>query len=314
MTPPQAQRRRLHAPLNRLPPNQLPSSGQRAFALTFPDGRRVSMDEVTAVWWRRPQPFRLPPTVTDPTNAQFALSEAATAFQGMWQASTALWVNNVTRDMAAIHKPSQLALAAQLGFSIPETLMTNSPEEARAFWARYPGEVIFKTVIATPYAWRETRTLRPEAAALAHTIRLAPVIFQRYIPAVVDLRITAVGTRLLAAEVHSQQGDYPVDVRANRNLVYRPHVLPPDIERKLLALMRRLGLEYGAIDMRLTPGGEYVFLEVNPAGQFLYVEMAAGIPIAATLAQHLARGTPRRPWRRNASDVRTTPSHATAGE
>lgn len=269
---------------------RMTGNGQHIFGLTFPDGRHVPMDEVTAVWWRRPQPFRLPPTVTNPIDEQFALSESATAFQGMWQASSALWVNNATRDAAAVHKPWQLMLAAQVGLSIPETLMTNSPDEARAFWARYPGEVVFKTFIATRYAWRETRMVRPEEVSLAHTIRLAPVIFQRYVPAIVDLRITVIGTQILAAEAHSQQGEYPVDVRVNRNTVYKPHVLPPDIERKLLALMRKLGLEYGAIDMRLTPGGEYVFLEVNPAGQFLYIELAAGIPIAATLAQHLARG------------------------
>jgi glutathione synthase/RimK-type ligase-like ATP-grasp enzyme len=271
---------------------RLDSNGQREFALTFPDGQRVPMSGVTAVWWRRPQAFGVPPTVTDPSHWHFAMSEAATAFQGMWQASSALWVNNVMRDAAAAHKSWQLALAKEIGLSIPETLMTNSPDEAREFWARFPGEVVYKGFMATLYAWRETRILKPEEESLVDNVRLAPVIFQRYVPAVVDLRITAIGTQLLAAEAHSQQGEYPVDVRVNRNIVYKPHTLPPDIERRLLALMRRLGLEYGAIDMRLTPGGEYVFLEVNPAGQFLYVEQAAGIPIAAALAQHLARGVP----------------------
>jgi glutathione synthase/RimK-type ligase-like ATP-grasp enzyme len=54
--------------------------------------------------------------------------------------------------------------------------------------------------------------------------------------------------------------------------------------------MRRLGLEYGAIDLRLTPDGEYVFFEVNPAGQFLFVEHACGLPISAALAARLAAG------------------------
>jgi len=58
----------------------------------------------------------------------------------------------------------------------------------------------------------------------------------------------------------------------------------------LRALMRRLGLVYGAIDLRLTPDGRYVFLEINPAGQFLYVEQQTGQPIAAALAALLAAG------------------------
>lgn len=266
------------------------AEGPGGCALTFPDGRRVPMDEVSAVWFRRPQPFGLPPSITDPAYRHFAMSEAATAFQGMWQTSSALWVNDVMRDAAATHKPWQLALARQVGLSIPETLMTNDPDEARAFWARLPAQVIYKAFIATPFAWRETRIVKPEDEALAETIRLAPVIFQRYVPAVADLRITAIGAHLLAAEVRVRPGDYPLDVRVNRRMDYRPHALPPEIAGKLLSLMRKLGLEYGAIDMRLTPDGDYVFLEVNPAGQFLYVEKSAGIPIAAALAHHLIAG------------------------
>jgi glutathione synthase/RimK-type ligase-like ATP-grasp enzyme len=268
--------------------NNLP----RQSSLTFADGYHLPMSEVRAIWWRRPQPFMLPPEITDPTYRQFAMAEAATAFQGMWQASSPLWVNNILRDAAAAHKPWQLALAQEVGLYIPETLITNSPDEGRQFWAKYPGEVVYKAFSASTYAWRETRILRPEEEQLADAVRYAPVIFQRYVPAVVDLRITAIGTELYAAEAHSQQGEYTIDVRFNTNIPYKPHTLPPEIGEKLLTFMRRLGLEYGAIDMRLTPNGHYVFLEINPAGQFLYVERAAGLPIAAALARHLAAGVP----------------------
>jgi glutathione synthase/RimK-type ligase-like ATP-grasp enzyme len=262
------------------------------FSLTLADGYRLPMDAVTAVWWRRPQAFVLPPEMSNPSFRQFAMAEAATAFQGMWQSSSALWVNNILRDAAAAHKPWQLVLAQEVGLLIPETLITNNPDEARQFWAKYPGEVVYKAFSASTYAWRETRILKPEEEQLAQSVRYSPVIFQRYVPAVVDLRITVIGSRLFAAEAHSQEGEYKIDVRFNTNIAYKPHQLPADIEQKLLAFMRRLGLEYGAIDMRLTPNGHYVFLEINPAGQFLYVEMNAGLPIAAALAQHLAAGVP----------------------
>jgi hypothetical protein len=55
-------------------------------------------------------------------------------------------------------------------------------------------------------------------------------------------------------------------------------------------LIRRLGLEYGAIDLRLTPDGEYVFFEVDPSGQFLSIEQSSGLPISAAVATHLATG------------------------
>jgi len=263
------------------------NNGAHHFTLGFPGGERLALADVTAVWWRRPQPFGLPAEISDPAHRQFAASEAATAFHGAWQSSEALWINDPVRDAAAVHKPWQLKLAKQAGLSLPETLITNDPEEARDFWRRYPGEVVYKPFLQTFQAWRETRVLRPAEEALAEAVRLAPVLFQRYVPAGVDLRITAIGDRLFAAEAQNT-ADYEVDVRFNTAVTYRPHALPAEVAAKLLDLQRRLGLVYGAIDMRRTPAGEYVFFEVNPAGQFLYVEQLAGLPITAALAAHLA--------------------------
>ena len=59
--------------------------------------------------------------------------------------------------------------------------------------------------------------------------------------------------------------------------------------------MHALGLVYGAIDMRLTPNGEYVFLEVNPAGQWLFIEQATGQPISAAIAEALIARAPSHP-------------------
>ena len=258
------------------------------FALTFADGVRVPMAEVTAVWWRRPQAFGFPAEIKDPAHRHFVQSEAATVFQGMYQSSTALWVNNVVRDAAAAHKPWQLKLAREVGLAIPETLITNDPEEARAFWHVHPGEVIYKPFLQTYHAWRETRKIQPEEEALAESVQLTPVLFQRYVPAVCDLRVTVIGERLFAAAARAEQ--YDADIRFNVDAKYQAHDLPAEIQGKLFDLMRRLGLEYGAADFRLTPEGEYVFLEVNPAGQFLYIEKATEQPIAAALAEHLARG------------------------
>jgi glutathione synthase/RimK-type ligase-like ATP-grasp enzyme len=258
------------------------------FSLTFADGAKIPMDEVTAVWWRRPQAFGFPAEIKDPAHRHFAQSEAGTAFQGMYQASSCLWINNVVRDAAAAHKPWQLKLAREAGLSIPETLITNDPEEARAFWRQHPGEVIYKPFLQTYHAWRETRKIEAEAEALAEAVRLTPVLFQRYVPAVCDLRVTVIGERLFAAAARGEE--YELDIRFNLAAKYRPHELPDEVEQRLFALMRRLGLEYGAVDFRLTPEGEYVFLEVNPAGQFLYIEKATEQPIARALAEHLAHG------------------------
>lgn len=265
---------------------------QRQFRLRRDGGGELDLDAVTAVWWRRPQPFRLPNTIADATSQRFAMSEAATAFQGLYQSLNAFWINEPARDATAGHKPYQLTLAQEIGLEIPDTLITNDPDAARAFWRKNPGEVIHKQFLALPETWRETRRLREPDETLAPAIAHAPVIFQRHVPAVADLRVTAVGERLFAAATDVSASSYPQDVRLNLDARYEEHQLPDETAQHLHALMRRLGLVYGAIDLRLTPEGRYVFLEINPAGQFLYIEYATGQPIADALAADLS--DPRR--------------------
>jgi glutathione synthase/RimK-type ligase-like ATP-grasp enzyme len=115
------------------------------------------------------------------------------------------------------------------------------------------------------------------------------VIFQEYVPAVVDLRVTVVGDDIFAAGIHSQETRYRVDFRIDMNQAsIEAHSLPGEVESCVRELIRRLGLVYGAIDMRLTPDGRYVFLEVNPAGQWLFIEGRTGQPITAAVARTLA--------------------------
>jgi len=263
-------------------------AGKHHFYLDRPGYGRLDLDQVQSVWWRRPQPFRLPVALTDPVHRRFALSESETAFQGLYRSVGALWINPPLRDIAASHKPWQLTLAQQVGLEIPETLMTNDSEALRAFFDACDGDVIYKQFLALPDAWRETRRLEAQAIESDDDLRLCPVIFQRRIAAVADVRVIIVGDTMFAASASVEQLDYKLDVRMNIDARYVPHELPKTVETLLFQLMRRLGLVYGAIDMRQTEDGRYVFLEVNPAGEFLYIEQATGQLISAALAAHLA--------------------------
>ena len=265
--------------------------GRRRFQLRRLGGGALDLDSVKSVWWRRPQPFS-PPAGLDQAGFRLSMSESRTAFQGLYQALDAYWINEPSRDAVASHKAYQLALAQEIGLDIPPTLMTNDVEGAKAFWRRYEGEVIYKQFFALPEAWRETRRLRPEDESQAAAIAYAPLIFQKHVPAVADLRVIAVAGELFAAAADVRNAEYPQDVRMNPSAKYEPHDLPPQIAAKIGELMRRLGLVYGAIDLRLTPEGQYVFLEINPAGQFLYVEHATKQPIAAALAKALLERPP----------------------
>lgn len=251
-------------------------------------GRAIDLSQAGAVWWRRPRPFSLHDGM-EPTVAAFAYSECNEAVAGLWASLDAHWVNPPIADEAAHHKPYQLKVAAEVGLPLPATLITNDPAEARAFAAeRGPGRTIYKTFLATEELWRETRVLRPDEEALLDNLVYAPTIFQEYIPAVADLRVTVMGPDIFAAAITPAPGGYQVDYRMDlAGARFEPTTLDPSTEKLLLELLQRLGLVYGAIDLRRTPDGEEVFLEVNPAGEFRFVEERTGQPLTQAMASLL---------------------------
>lgn len=250
----------------------------------------IDLARVGAVWYRRPQPFVLAPELSRPSHRTFAYNESHEAIAGLWQVLDVFWMNHPTRDEVAARKAHQLGVAAASGLAIPATLITNDPSEVRRFLAqRGPDGTIYKAFSATEQEWRETRLVRDEELAVLDQVRHAPVIFQEYVPARFDLRVTIVGDEVFAAAIHSQDTEYAVDFRIDMHRArIERHELPTEVAAGLAELMRQLGLVYGAIDMRLTPDGRYVFLEINPAGQWLFVEARTGQPISAAVARTLA--------------------------
>ena len=282
--------------------------GDWAGSIEGPEVPPVDLGEVTSVWWRRPQGFELDPALDDAGYQLFALGECEELFGGLWPLLDARWVNDPKRDEVAHKKPFQLRVAQRVGLPLPDTLMTNDPQAARAFIDHHGiGQVIYKSFSATHEHWRETRLLKAEEADDVSAVRLCPVIFQALVPAGFDVRVTIVDGQAFAAAIVTPSDRYQLDFRMNMNEVrIRPYTLPPPVAAGLERLMQALGLVYGAADFRVTPEGEHLFLEVNPAGQWLFVEDATGQPIARRLAETLAA-----PSRSSASLA--APSPATLG-
>ena len=266
-------------------------SGNGSFAAHVQaHGQGVELSTVRSVWWRRPQPYAISSEILSDEDRAFAYSECHAAISGLWSCLEARWMNAPAADEIAGRKAWQLKVAAGLKLRTPRTLISNDPEAVRRFVER-EGErgTIYKAFSATERSWRETRLLKAEERERLDAVRFAPLLFQEYVRAVADIRITIVGDKVFPAEILSQATCYPVDFRIDIEAAeIRPHTLPEAVVHKLLRLMSRLGLAYGAIDMRLTPEGEYVFLEINPAGQFLFIEQHTDQPITAAVAEHLA--------------------------
>lgn len=247
-------------------------------------GGTADLARASVAWWRRVRPYEVDSALASESERSFALSETAQAVGGMLDALPCSWVNPRAADEAAHRKPYPLSVARHLGIPVPKTLVTNRPDDAQAFIESLgPGRVVFKSLLAS-WDWRETRLIEASDLDRLDSVRYAPVIFQEYIPGV-DLRVTVVGDQVFAAEIDATSTSYPVDMRVVvGESAVRPVQLPAAVGNDLLALMKRLELVYGAVDLRRDASGRYVFLEVNPAGLWLFVEQLTGLPITAAVA------------------------------
>jgi len=120
-------------------------------------------------------------------------------------------------------------------------------------------------------------------------------LFQEYVSKSIELRLTVVGRKIFCAEIDSQRSPKSsVDWRTSYDdLKYAVHKLPKSVAQKCLDLVDRLGLVFAAVDFILTPDGRYVFLEVNPNGQWGWIEDETGLPISSAIIELLIAGKVR---------------------
>jgi len=250
----------------------------------------LDLSRVSTIWYRRPRLPKLVDTFAFASDRSFALAEWNAALDGLLTSSKVRFVNEPTCQRN-VSKPRQLKMAKEAGLTIPETLVTSSVAEAREFVARHRGRVIHKALTSPTDRFLATKRWSDSDAAALLNLKLAPTIFQEEIEGGLDLRITAMGERLIAAEFPATALETAetswIDNRLTLDVPYQEHALPFRVEAGIACLMKGLGLTFGTIDMKIDASGDYVFLEVNPQGQFLYVEILTGLPLARTMAEFL---------------------------
>lgn len=245
--------------------------------------RVLPLAEVTAAY-PRPYPFS-PRAAREGPARLVALRHVARLESGLWQwaATTAATVVNRPGPAASnATKPMQTRAARACGFRVPDTLLSNDAEQARAFAARH-GQVIYK---AAGGARTVTGLLDPADTRRLARLGTCPVYFQRYI-AGRNVRVHVVGADVAAVEITSDAVDYRQDVRA-----MTPVQVPERVAAACLTVTRALGLLVAGIDLIRTPEGEWYFLEANtsPAFTFFPDRDTVGAWIARVLVSPPAAG------------------------
>jgi MvdD family ATP-grasp ribosomal peptide maturase len=246
------------------------------------DGDTVEASELAGVWHRRLNVAGALPKTMDAQLRHASVLESQRTFQGVLASLPCFVLDPVTRIRRAENKQLQLQIARRIGLDTPKTLTTNDPAAVRAFYDECRGKIVTK-MLASFAIYEEGRekvvftTPVPEKdLADMEGLKFCPMTFQEHLEKAVELRITIVGDRVFTAAIDSSAFERSkTDWRREGVALlgaWKKHALAKDVEAGLLKLMDELGLNYGAIDVIVTPEGRHVFLEINPVGEFFWLE------------------------------------------
>jgi glutathione synthase/RimK-type ligase-like ATP-grasp enzyme len=264
------------------------------------------LSNVTGVWVRRPR--RAGRTLEFPVRDEHfdyvtdALNAHIRQLYSLF--SEATWVSSNFHIARAENKVFQLETAAKLGMNIPETIVTSDPKEARSFVEQH------KKVIVKPlsrYAPRLddkvslilwSHVITPQDSINYEGLHLAPSIFQQAIEPAYELRVTVVGDEAFAAKITVENElpnvrDWRVDQHDEAIVQMEAYSENDSLLRQCITYTQKLGLNYGALDIIVDKQGVAWFLEINPNGQWAFVEHRTGQPIGKALARLLETTQPR---------------------
>jgi len=250
------------------------------------------INKAQSVWYRKPKVAKISEEITKQSTRNFIQEEIKAVINGLWFLMKGrYWVSNPWAIKNASNKIYQLNIAKSIGFVIPRTIITTSSVRAKKFYEQYKGNVIAK--VLTYGVFEEnghasvilTNKVSPESIKNIKLVRFCPTLFQEYIPKKTEFRITVVGKKVFVCEIYSQESENTrIDWRNyGVKVPYISSKLPFAIQEKCIKLVRKLNLHFGAIDMIRTPNDQFIFLEINPSGQWLWVEEKTGLQISEAL-------------------------------
>jgi len=256
---------------------------------------RLPICDVDVAWYLREN---------SPTNVEnesleirFAKKESEKAVNSLFSILECKWINRPkTLQVVGTNKLYQQKLAAQCGLTVPSTLVSNDPVEVIAKATTWGG-LLAKPMGYITLSKEKFYTIYSECFSLTElleseiAIRNCPLFAQEYINKRFEYRVMVIGNKVLACQIDSQASELTkIDWRHYdfEKVAHVKYTLPVEICDKLQAFMKAINLTYGAIDMIETPEGDYVFLEINPSGQWEWISYYAGLPIPEAVAEMLA--------------------------
>lgn len=244
-----------------------------------------------SVWFRR---TKLPNIDNININERaFLLNGYESLLKNLFCIIDAKWLSDPYSVYKAENKLYQLKIANKLGFITPNTLVTNSKDTLKKFYLNNSKNIILKPLSQSKINFGNetkhifTNVLKEEHINNIENYDLTPCIYQENIQKEIELRITVVGEKVFSAGVNSQNfEDTKTDWRKGELKFFKENV-PIEIEKKCILLLKELNLVFGAIDLIKDQNGNYIFLEINPNGQWAWIETDTNLKISDSIINEL---------------------------
>lgn len=266
----------------------------------FRVGRRsIRSGDIKSAWFRQPFDFKVSDDIKGDSIIKFVEVESLHSLIGFLSSLDCFWLNRPDLAIHGSYKLMQLRVASQVGLAIPSTLVTNSPARIKEFIGEKWGDFITKCITSAMIKSENrpraifTRKIDRDLLSQIEQVRYCPTLFQNYVRKKAEVRIVVVCDRVFSFLILNQEAPSEltrVDWRHYdlENVKHEEFQLPSEVERKVLKFTRRLNLNFGAIDMILTPEDEFVFLELNPTGQWAWLEELTGVRVSDCIVEVLS--------------------------
>lgn len=274
---------------------------EKLFNFNF-ENKRIDSSDIKVVWYRRPHGLRKFSYLEELNTNNLGLSIINHLKKELFAASDSLysilggaeWVDYP--DICKVNKLKQLLKAKTCGLEIPDTLITNSLLQIRQFKSQYQ-RVITKCISDGTLFNNKNLTFvlytqeLPEDLVSKVKSSLFPTFVQEYIEKEYEIRIFYLNGKCYSMAIFSQNDEKTkIDFRKyNKSKPNRfvPYLLPSIISNKVKIFMQMLNLKTGSIDMIKSVDGRYIFLEVNPVGQFGMVSYPCNYKLEKEIAKYL---------------------------
>lgn len=255
------------------------------------DQKHYSPTDFSNVWYRRPERLRSK-LIPDTPEGLFTLDEWGESIEGfLAHIPRSRWMNHPAANSTASRKLEQLTNAQKLGLLVPETLLTQDEISLGQFFEKHNKEIIVKPLGRATIERQDgnsdsvifTNRVTEHDIEDLKDLQSCPTLFQHAIPKKADVRITIVDRSMYAMELTAQdeQGNQRCDIRRNNmsDVSYRGIDIPIPIANKIARLMKLYELRFAAIDMVIGKDDRWYFLEVNPNGQWAWIDLYGGASI-----------------------------------